>query len=112
MTLKSGDLRHLVTIEERATIQNEETGAISTEWIGFAEVWAKIEPLSAREFMNAQAMQSQITTRITVRYLDGLKPSMRIIHGDRVYDIKGVLGDPVSGREYLTLPCATGVNQG
>ncbi len=112
MSLKAGDLRHLVTIEERVTIQNEETGAISTEWGGFAEVWAKVEPLSAREFMSAQAMQSQISTRITIRYISGLKTSMRIVHGEQVYDIKGILSDAVSGREYLTLPCATGVNLG
>ena len=112
MSLRPGQLRHLIVVEERITVQNEETGAVTTEWVEYGQAWAKIEPLSAREFMSAQALQSQISTRITMRRMDGLKASMRIVHGDQVYDIKGILADPVSGREYVTLPCATGGNLG
>jgi SPP1 family predicted phage head-tail adaptor len=63
-----------------------------------------VEPLSARELIQAQAMQSEVSARITIRWLSGVKATMRIVHGSAIYRIHGVLGDRDSGREYLTLP--------
>ena len=37
---------------------------------------------------------------------------MRVVHGSKVYNIAGVLPDAGSGREYLTLACSEGVNDG
>lgn len=107
----SGKLRHRVTIESRETIINS-CGEQVTEWVEFAKRWAAVEPLSAREFIAAQQVQSAVTTRITMRTLPGLLPSMRIIHGNAVYNIAGILPDKNSGGEYITIPCSAGVNDG
>ncbi len=79
------------------------------EW---ARVWAGIEPLSARDFIAAQAVQSEVTARIVIRYREGVTAAMRIKHAGRLYTIHGVLPDAKSGREYLTLPVSEGVNDG
>lgn len=112
MSLAAGKLRHRVRIEEQVHVSDEETGAVSTEWRFVAVVWAAIEPLSAREFVAAATTQSGITARITIRYRPGMRASMRILHGESIYNIAGVLPDLESGREYLTLPCSAGVNDG
>ena len=75
-----------------------------------ATVWAHIQPLSAREFLQASAVNSEVVARVQIRYLAGVMPSMRLVHGTHVYNIKGVLPDPVSGLEYLTLPVSEVVN--
>ena len=104
--LAAGRLRHRVTIEQPVVTQDQTTGAIVETWGAFAErVPAAIEPLSARDFIQSAAMQSEITTRITVRYIVGLKPNMRVVHGSTIYNIRGILPDKNSGREYVTLPC-------
>jgi head-tail adaptor len=36
--------------------------------------------------------------------------SNRIVHGERIYNIEGVLADKSSGLEYLTCPCSQGVS--
>lgn len=86
---------------------------MTTSW---ETVWesvpASLEPLSAREFIAAQATQSQITARIVIRYREGLNAAMRILHNGRIYNIHGILSDPVSGLDYLTLPCSEGVSDG
>ena len=34
---------------------------------------------------------------------------MRIVFRGRLFNIEGVLSDPVSGLEYMTLPCSEGL---
>jgi SPP1 family predicted phage head-tail adaptor len=110
--LYAGKLRHRVTIQSREETQDEETGALSVGWVDFATVWASVEPLSAKEFLQSSSIQSDVTAKIIIRYLAGIKPNMRALHRDEIYNIRGVLADKVSGLEYITLPCATGVNEG
>ena len=104
--LKAGNLRHRVTLQRKQQTQNPQTGAMVTTWVTEATVPAAVEPLSAREFIAAQAVQSDVSVRIRVRYRPGITSAMRLLHDGKVYNITGVLADKDSGREYLTLPCA------
>lgn len=112
MALSAGRLRHRIRIERPGYEQDSVTGEMVLSWELVAEkVPAAIEPLSAREFIAAQAVQSQVTTRIVIRRRE-IDASMRIVHRGKIYNIHGVLADPKSGLEYLTLPCSEGVNDG
>lgn len=112
MSLSAGRLRHRIRIERPSYTQDPITGEMTQGWELVAEkVPAAIEPLSAREFIAAQAVQSQVTTRIVIRRRE-IDATMRIVHRGQVYNIHGVLADPESGLEYLTLPCSEGVNDG
>lgn len=110
--MQAGKLRHRVTIQGPVMVQNSETGAVNKTWLDVATVWAEVSPLSAREFIAAQASQGEITTRITIRFRTGITRKHRILFRGGIYNIEGVLPDPVSGREYLTLPCSEGLNDG
>lgn len=111
MTLDAGKLRHRVSIEQQTTNVDSD-GISSTEWALVADVWAAIEPLSGNAFVSAQAAQSKVTGRITIRYRAGVVASMRVVHGSTNYNIEAVLPDKESGLEYLTLLVSTGVNAG
>lgn len=103
--MRAGVLRHFVTIEELVPVQDAGTGVITEDWVVFqANVPAEVHPSSVREFVAADAEQSKATGWVRIRYVAGVKQSMRILHGDQVFNILGVLPDPKSGREYLTLP--------
>lgn len=120
MSLAAGRLRHRVRIESYEYLldsngdvaQDEETGETSQAWALVAEVWAAIEPLSAREFIAAQATQSQISARIVIRHRSDLNAAMRIVHGTKIYNPQGFLADKDVGVEYLTIPCTEGTNEG
>lgn len=102
--IKSGRLRHRVVIKQRVDTQDVQ-GNITESWEFYRTVWAAIEDLSVRDFIAADAAQSQITTQITIRYLPTFDPlRMRIHHGNVVYEPVGVLADKGSGREYQTIP--------
>lgn len=123
MTLSAGRLRHRVLIEQYVlaldsngdVAQDPDTGETTGSWQELATVWAAIEPLSAREFLAAQATQSQVTARIVIRHRSDLDASMRLVHmvnGARgsVYNPAGFLADKDSGLEYLTIPVSAGVS--
>ena len=95
--VRSGKLRHRVAIERPAYTQDPATGEMIPGWELVGNVWADVNPLSAREFMAAQANQSEVKARITIRYRPGLTPDMRIRHRDRIYNPAGLIPDQESG---------------
>lgn len=110
--MRAGTLRHRVRIERPILAQDPNTGEVVPDWELVATVWASVEPLSAREFIAAQATQSEITARVVMRYRNGITPDMRLVHRGQSYNIHGVLPDPDSGLKYITLPVSEGVNDG
>lgn len=107
----SGKLRHRVSLQTLVSDRDSE-GVLQQSWMEVAEVWAAVEPLSARDFVQAGADQSEVSARITIRYRDNVNAGMRVVHRGKLYDIRGVLADKESGLEYLTLPAAEGVGEG
>lgn len=125
MSIRAGKLRHRVRLERLdyardesgEVIQDPQTGETNQQWLEVATVWAAIEPLSAREFIQSAATQSAVTTRIVIRHRDDVDAAMRLVHvrigrTDVIYNIHGVLADVESGLEYQTLPCSQGVGEG
>lgn len=111
MALAAGKLRHKVLIQYPLTTQDPATGAMIVVWTDVASVWASVEPLSAREFIAASAEQSEVNGKVVIRRRDGIDATMRILYRGLAYHILGVLTDPVSGLEYMTLPVSEGVRE-
>lgn len=102
-----GKLRHQVDLYAFTQTQDENTGVITEGYAAVATgIWASVEPLSTREFIASQATQAQATTRVVIRYREGVESTMRVLHRGTFYDLVGpALPDKHSGLEYLTLLC-------
>lgn len=111
--MKAGRLRHRVNFQE-LVVEQDADGASEEVWKNIFPrlIAAEISPLSGKEFIAAQATQSEVTGRIKVRYRPEYRASMRAVHRTTIYNIVAVLPDPDSGVEYLTLLTSTGVNNG
>lgn len=109
MALAAGKLRHRLLIQKPVTTQNTSTGEMQITWTDVASVWGSMEPLSAREFIAANAEQSEVTGKAVIRYRDDVNATMRIVYRGKTHNIMGVLADNLSGLEYLTLPLSEGV---
>lgn len=88
--MEIGRLRHRITLMRQINEIND-FGATITKWKSITTVWAEVKPLSGREYFSAQQVQSEITTQIWLRHLDGIKPSMRVKFGKRSLEIVAVL---------------------
>lgn len=125
MSLQAGRLRHRIRIEkldyvrdsEGEAIQDPATGEVLREWGEVATVWAAIEPLSAKEFLQSAATQTRADARIVIRQRDDVDAAMRLVHlrlnkPDVIYNPHSFLEDKESGLEYMTAPCSRGVGEG
>lgn len=111
--MRIGKLRTPVAIDRRTSTRVD--GSVVPGWEPFVELaYVSIEPLSTREFIAAEAGQSEVSARITIRWISGLEATMRIRRLDdgRIYGIARPLEDNRSGSEWITLPCSEGVNDG
>lgn len=110
--MRSGKLRHRVTIQKIEMTQDATTGESVKTWSDLGCVWASVEPLSVREFLAADSNKNEVSARITIRYRADIDGSMRIVYRSKIYNIEGILSDAKSGLEYLTIPVSEGVNDG
>ncbi|WAT06487.1 phage head closure protein [Rouxiella badensis] len=110
--MQAGKLRHRVMWQRPVNSQDPVTGEVIPAWVDVKQLWAEVVPLSVKEFIAAQAGQVELTARIKIRRRAGITAKHRILYRGDIYNIEGVLPDPESGLEYLTLPCSQGVNDG
>lgn len=75
--MRAGTLRHKVTLQERTETQDS-TGAVTWSWSDVASVWASVEPLNGREYLQASQLQSTVSTRIRIRHREGITSKMRV----------------------------------
>lgn len=119
----AGSFRHRVRIERFDNVidsngdakQDQQTGEVLQDWIVVDRVWASIEPLSVKDFIQSAAVQSQVVARITIRARDDLDITHRLVHerdmSDIIYYPLGFLRDPNSGKEYVTIPVKEGARE-
>ncbi len=117
--MMTGKLRHRLDVQAFTEVVDPSTGYRTKSWATVhAAVPADIEPLSGREFLAAAASQSQVTSRIIIRYLPGITAAHRLVEvlagseQGAVYDIHAVLPDNKTGRDHLTLMCSEGAGDG
>lgn len=114
-----GEYRHRVDIEKRR-LTEAGTGDPVVTWVPVAKNWpAKIELVSAREFIAGQVLASQVTATVSIPWHPEVDATMRFkrhTHGStprtfEIYNIAGILPDK-TGRRELVCPSTMGVNDG
>ena len=108
--IAAGELRHVITIQERVPLKDA-YGGDSYTWADFAEPRAKYLPAKGKELVSGQAVEGQITARFYIRYIGGVTSSMRIVFNGQYYDIKAALDIAGLGRE-LEVLATTGTSEG
>ena len=99
-----GNLRHRITLQKPVIIRDS-IGQELEEWQDVATVWASVEPLSGKEYFNAQQTNSEVSTKITIRYLKSITPFMRVFFQKHTYNILSVINFE-ERNIYLQLLCS------
>jgi len=102
--MNPGKLGHRVTLQEYKEVVDQYGTPIDQGWQDVATVWASVEPIRGREYVLLQNTQSELTTRIRIRYRAGITPAMRVLYGTRGFDIQSVI-DPEERHIELQLMC-------
>jgi len=85
-----GRLRERVTVQQ-ATESRNSLGETLLTWSTYAERWASVEGVSAREVLAAGQMDVTVTHRVRMRYVDGMTQNMRLLWRSRTLDIVSLL---------------------
>ena len=87
--MNPGDLNKRITLQKLITTTNERGFEIET-WEDFKTVWAAISNLHGREYYAAAVVQAENTVKFTIRYIEGLDTTMRILFQGRQYNITSI----------------------
>lgn len=106
--MRAGRYRHRVTIKEKV-VSRDTYGEEDITWTPVATVWADLQPIRGREYLEMDASQADVSHRVYLRWREGIVPTMRLYFGERVLHIESVIR-PREIREALELICRELVN--
>lgn len=114
----AGRLNRRVRFETKIETQDA-MGARTVSWTPLCTVWASVEPLRGREYLEAYKVASPVTTRITARAgrdisAETLRPNThRAVDALRgtVYNIESVIESSLR-RQMIEIMCTSGTNDG
>lgn len=94
MTLAAGRMRDRVVIQTKSAARDS-YGAEVITWSTLATVWASVESIGGREFIENQYGVDQTravrAVRVVMRYREDVQPWMRITHEGRTLQIQAIL---------------------
>lgn len=96
--MRAGELKHRITIQYQIKSKNA-MGEWTSTWSDFISCWAAIEPASGTTYYAAKQAESSTDGRVRIRYRSGIKPTMRIIHGERALNIVSIIQPKENHRE-------------
>jgi SPP1 family predicted phage head-tail adaptor len=102
----SSDLNRRITIEQPVN-SGDGAGGATVSWSDVATLFANIEPQRGSFSSNGFREQSEITHRVTIRYLAGLSSKMRVKYGSRYFNIRAIVNEDEKN-ERLILICQEG----
>lgn len=107
--LYAGDLRHSIRLQ---ALQEsvDSGGGHARVWTDIGRTHAHITPVSGGEWLRSEQVQSHMTHRVTLRWLPGLTSKMRLLFGDRVFNVR-MVRNLDERRRWIELMCEEGVAQ-
>lgn len=106
----SGDLNRKVRFERRP-VEQDTAGQLVAAWEHQFSAWARIEQLEGRELVMAQAINTEVTHRVVIRYRPRVDTAMRVVYRERVFNVLSVV-DPETEHVWLHVLCSEGPNRG
>ncbi len=96
-------MREQVLIEQRS-LQQDAAGEPVETWQFVALQRAEIERTTGHEAWASQQRLGRVPTIFHLRFVDGIKPQMRLTNAGKVYDIVSAI-DPDGGGAELIIMC-------
>lgn len=89
--MRPGRLRKRVIIQEADRTGRGSSGEATTSWSNGPTVWAAVEPLRGKEYLEGQQVQGEVTHKVTIRYRSGITPTDRISYDGRTLQIVSLI---------------------
>ena len=87
--MRAGLLNTRVTLQKPVAGVDAYGRPVRDTWEDVATVWARVRPLTGREYFATEVVNNVATFSIHIRHRKDVENNWRIIHGSTVYEIKG-----------------------
>ena len=98
----AGLLRHRVTIQTFTEARDIAGGVVRT-WADSATRWAQVQPLTGREYFDAQQVKSDVTHMVTMRKYTSVTTTNRLVHNSRNFNILSVQNIDERGKKMVLM---------
>jgi len=88
--MQAGQLNRRISIIQPPTAQDS-AGQVSGAWPVFKTLWASVNPVSGREFVQGAQTESQITMTFEVRRITTITTDMRVQFDDKTWLIQSII---------------------
>jgi SPP1 family predicted phage head-tail adaptor len=85
----AGKYRHPITFQKQSTTKNEYGERINV-WTDYATSRAGFSMISGKENVNSLEIMSEITHKLTIRYMPNITSDLRISYNNKYYKILSV----------------------
>jgi len=89
--MRAGQLNRRIAVMQRTPQEQDSAGQLKELWQLYKELWADVRPVSGREFVQGQQIESQITMTFEVRHITTITTDMRVHFCENVYAIEAVI---------------------
>jgi SPP1 family predicted phage head-tail adaptor len=103
MIMRIGELNKKVNILQNYATQDT-LGEPIENWRTILSPWAKIYPLTGKQYFSAQQVNSEVTTDITIRYNAQITDRHRIFYKGKTFEILAVINEEMNNK-FLHLMC-------
>ena len=101
LMVNPGDLRTELGLEQMTPVPDG-AGGFGESWTEIATLFARLEPVAARQTFGADQTLEEVTHRVTMRFRPDVASGMRLVQGTRTFLIVTVHDPDETGR-YLVL---------
>lgn len=98
--VNSGELNKKLSLQA-PTVTRDTDGAEIITWATLTTVWGSINPISGKEYWQAQQVNSELTHNIKIRYRSGLNTKMRFLYGNRIFNILTIVNPTEKNVEFI-----------
>jgi SPP1 family predicted phage head-tail adaptor len=84
-------MRHRLALAHISTSQDATGQAVESTGATYATVWGSLEPLSAKELLNAQQQVGEVTHKAVIRYNSSVVRTDRITFDSRTFEVSSVM---------------------
>lgn len=100
--MNAGDLRHQITLQSM-TQTADGMGGITETWSDQFTTWASIDPPKSREFYGTGQVQTEIVTRVRIRYRPNVSHTWRVKFGTRYFNITSIVNPDECNQELIIM---------
>lgn len=87
LPIRPEQLKHTVSIQQQSATQDSYGEPVDTWTDVLTGIYAFVDPTGGNEFYAAQKINAEATYNVWLRYASGIKPSMRVVYGNKYFNI-------------------------